>query len=370
MRQARQPHPYAQRRRRLCRRFEDERLDALLVTSPFDVRYLSGFTGEDSYLLIGRSWAVLLTDSRFAEQAKVDCPDIEHYIRTGSMAVAAAAALRGRKARRVGLQSDHVSLALEAKLSEHINPRRLRPTDNLIASLRATKDAAELDAIRKAARIAERAFKGLTGRGAKGFVGRTEADLAGELEYRMRKLGASGASFPSIVAAGAHAALPHYRPGSTKVRPGHAVLLDWGAVYDGYCSDLTRVVFAGRIPPQIGRIYEVVLEAQLAGIRAVRSGREPKVVDAAAREVIAAAGFGDHFGHGLGHGVGLEVHEGPTVSARGEGRLRAGNVITVEPGIYIPGVGGVRIEDDVVVERGGGRVLTNLPKRLQAMVLK
>jgi Xaa-Pro aminopeptidase len=363
----------AGRRRRLATRLKREGLDALLVTSPANVRYLSGFTGEDSYLLVRVGAAVLLTDGRFAEQARLDCPRIEHFIRKGSMAAAVAAAVRGDGApalRRVGLEAAHVSLSLFAKLAKLLSRRLFRQTHDLVEDLRLVKDAHELSAIREAVRVAQDAFKGLIARGAKSLVGRSEAEVAAELDYRMRQLGAEAASFPTIVAAGAHAALPHYRPGATRIRSGQGVLFDWGAIVEGYCSDLTRVVFVGRIPPQLGRIYEVVHRAQAAGIAAVKAGRSVRAVDAAAREVIAEAGFGEQFGHGLGHGVGLEIHEGPTMGARAKGRLRRGNVVTVEPGIYLPGVGGVRIEDDVLVRSGRAEVLSNLPSRLQAMVLK
>jgi len=362
-------HLCSARRRRLTRKFANAGIDALLVASSANVRYLSGFTGEDSYLMVGRGWTALITDSRFAEQARRDCPDIEHVIRKGAMAKAVAGSLRGRGARRLGLESEHATLAMDAALGEVISPRRLRRTSRLVDGLRETKDDAEIRAIRRAVRAAQEAFVDLLAPGARALIGRSEADVAGELEYRMRQQGASGAGFPSIVAAGAHAALPHYRPGSARIRPSQAVLFDWGAVVDGYCSDLTRVVFTGRIPPQLGRIYEVVLQAQQAGIRAVRAGRSVRAVDAAARDVIAAAGFAQRFGHGLGHGVGLEVHERPAVSPRADSRLRKGHVIAVEPGIYIPGVGGIRIEDDVLVTRDGAKPLSDLPKALAAMVL-
>ena len=362
--------PAGPRRRRLVRGFDKAGIDAMLVTTPANVRYLTGFTGEDSYLLVGRKLAILLTDSRFQEQARLECPALELYIRQGRMTDAVKAALHRRGVRRLGVESESITLGLHDKLSQLLGANKLRSTENLVGELRLTKDDSELVAIRKAIRVAQRAFLGLIARGRKALVGRTEAQLAGELEFRMRQEGASGASFPSIVASGAHAALPHYRPGGTAVKAGQAVLFDWGALVDGYCSDLTRVVFTGRIPPPIGQIYEVVLSAQKKGIAAVRAGRPANVVDAAAREVIAAAGYGQQFGHGLGHGIGLEIHEAPSLSPRAIGRLRRGQIVTVEPGIYLPGAGGVRIEDDVLVEVGRGVVLSSLPSDLQAMVLQ
>lgn len=361
----------AQRRRRLSRRLKAMELDAVLLTAPASVRYLSGFTGEDSYLVVGRRWAVLLTDGRFEEQARLEVPDVPAVIRPGRMSDVVRQAVVQHGVRRLGVEAESVTLAFHRDLGKALGRgRKLVPTEELVGGLRLTKDAEELGAIRQAIRAAEEAFRGLTARGARGFVGRTEGELAAELEHRMRDAGASAAAFPSIVAAGAHAALPHYRPGGTKVERGQAVLIDWGAVVDGYCSDLTRVVFAGRIPPPIGEVYEVVLRAQAAGIAAVRARRSSRRVDRAARDVIAGAGYADHFGHGLGHGIGLEIHEDPRVSPRTDVRLARGAVVTVEPGIYLPGVGGVRIEDDVLVENDRGEVLSSLPKDLQAMVLR
>jgi len=212
-------------------------------------------------------------------------------------------------------------------------------------------------------------MKDLLAGGRKKFIGRSEREVAAELEYRMRLHGAERTSFETIVAAGAHAALPHYRAGSTRIRAGQAVLIDWGAVVDGYCSDLTRVVFTGRIRPPIASVYEIVLRAQAAGIAAVAPGATCQSADAAARAVIDRAGYGKAFGHGLGHGLGLQVHERPHVARGVDRKLQAGMVVTVEPGIYLPGVGGVRIEDDVLVTPGGRRRLTTLPRDIRAMVL-
>lgn len=368
---ARKAQPdFAARRRRLTRELSRKRLDALLVSSPTNVAWLTGFTGEDSVVLVGAEWTTLVTDGRFTEQAERECPDVLAHRRGGPMAAAIAAALNGRKVRCLGFEARQMTVWSRDAVARAIGGRSLCATDDLVEHAREVKDQAEVAAIRKAVRIAQRAFKELTAQGAGYWIGRSEQQIAAELEYRMRILGAEGASFPIIVAAGAHGSLPHYRPGGAKIRCDQAVLIDWGARVGGYCSDLTRVVFTGRIPPQIGRIYEVVLRSQVAGIEAVKAGRAGKTVDAAARAVIAGAGFADQFGHGLGHGLGLEVHEAPRVSPMGDKRLRKHAVVTVEPGIYLPGVGGVRIEDDVLVESDRGVVLSSLPKSLQAMVLK
>jgi Xaa-Pro aminopeptidase len=218
-------------------------------------------------------------------------------------------------------------------------------------------------------RIAQRAFCGLIGRGAAGLVGRRERDVAAELDYLMRQEGADGPSFDTIVAAGANAALPHHRAGGTRIRRDAVLLIDWGARVDGYCSDLTRTLAIGRIPPKLATAYELVRRAQRAGLRAVRPRVKSETVDAAAREIIEKAGFGRQFLHGLGHGLGREVHERPGVGRTADERLRAGMLITIEPGIYLPRLGGIRIEDDVLVTPDGRRRLSSLPRGLESMTL-
>ncbi len=342
----------------------------MLVTDPVNVRYFSGFTGEDSYLLVGRRWVRLLTDSRFTEQARIECPHVKTVTRTGPMVQAIRAALAGRRVRRLGVEGLSMTVSLRAALAKAMGAGKTKPFGGEINALREVKDASELGAIRKAVRVAEAGFLAVTAGGAKGLIGKTENQIAAELEYRMRLAGAERAAFETIVAVGAHAALPHYRPAATKVRRGDAVLIDWGAVVGGYCSDLTRVVFVGRISPQIACMYEVVLCAQQAGIRAVGPGATCESADRAARSVIEQAGHGKAFGHGLGHGLGLEVHEGPGLRRRMRQKLAAGMVVTVEPGIYLPGVGGVRIEDDVLVTPAGRRRLSRLPADMQSMRLR
>ena len=350
---------------------KNQTIDALLVTHPQDVSYLSGFTGDDSVLLVGDDWAALVTDGRYDEQAARECRGIEVVCRDGAMAAAIAEVLKPRKLGRLGFQSGHVTVLWRDGLVKALGSRpKLVGVRGVLAKVRATKDAQEIAAIRKSASVAQRAFRQLIAAGKSGFIGRTEGEIAAQLDFNMRKLGASGPSFETIVAAGPHGSLPHYRPGSTRIKPDQAVLIDWGALVDGYCSDLTRVVFTGRIPPKISEIYQVVLRAQVEAISAVRPGRTCKSVDQAARGVIEKAGYGEQFVHGLGHGIGRQIHEAPSVSRTSEDRLRVGMVVTVEPGIYLPGVGGVRIEDDVVVTADGQTKLTSLPKTLQSMVLR
>jgi len=363
--------PFASRRRAVIgKASRDAKVDAYLASRPEDVSYLSGFTGDDSLLLFGRAWACLITDGRYAEQAADECAGIEVHVRSGAVARAVAGVLAGRGVRGLALPADEVTLRMHELMSKVIAPRRLKAVGAVVREVRAVKSTAEVAAIRKAVRLAERAFRSLLAGGAKALIGRSERRIAAELDYRMRLAGAEGPAFETIVAAGAHGSLPHHRPGAAKIRRGQAILFDWGAKLGGYCSDLTRVVFIGTIPPKIAEIYELVRRAQAAGIKALRGGAACKSVDSAARRIITRAGFGERFAHGLGHGIGMEVHELPTLAGTVTGRLRAGMVVTVEPGIYLPGAGGVRIEDDVLVTPGGPRRLSSLPRALEAMLLR
>jgi Xaa-Pro aminopeptidase len=363
-------------------------VDAFLVTQEQDVGYLTGFTGDDSYLLIGRGRAVFLTDGRFKEQAEAECPDLELLVRKGPMLAAIKEAAAGRKGsggreggkgrkvqevqkvRRLGFQGGHVTVATRDALAEELGERRLKAVGGVVGELRQFKDEGEIRSIRKAIRIAETAFTELLAGGAKRLVGRTESDIAAELEYLMRKHGSTKPAFETIVAVGPHGALPHYRPGRARAKRGLPLLIDWGAEAEGYCSDLTRTLFIGRIPPKLAEVYEVVRRAQAAGIAAARAGTALKKTDGAARRVIEEAGYGKQFVHSLGHGLGRKVHESPGLGQTSTGYLRAGMVVTVEPGIYLPGVGGVRIEDDVLVTADGPKRLTSLPRDLAAMVVR
>jgi Xaa-Pro aminopeptidase len=346
------------------------KVDCLLVSRPEDVSYLSGFTGEDSYLLLGKGGACLLTDGRFDEQARKECPGVAIIARKGPLAAAVAEHAAARRYRRIGIQADHMTVAGSEALAKAVAGRKVQPVGEILLPLRAVKDAGEVAAIRQAVAAAQEAFLGLIAGGARNLVGRTEREVAAELDFRMRLAGAEGPSFETIVAAGAHGSLPHYRPGGTRLSLGQAVLIDWGARLSGYCSDLTRVVFLGRIPPKLASVYDVVERAQQAGIAAVAGGAPAADADIAARKVIDDAGYGCYFVHALGHGVGRAIHESPALSRLAKVKLTPGMVVTVEPGIYLPGIGGVRIEDDVLVTSGGRRKLSSLPTAAAAMVLK
>jgi Xaa-Pro aminopeptidase len=346
-------------------------LDALLVDSLVDVRYLTGFTGSHALLLVVGEQAHarlgahrFFSDFRYASQAAAQVPDaFEREIVAGELLEALASALDERSG-RLGFDESRVTVKTHRQLAELLGQRwELVPNAGLVERLRAVKDAGEIASIRAASELADEALRGVL---EDGLVGRTEREVAFELELRMRRLGAQAPSFPSIVAAGAHGALPHAAPRAHEIPPDVLVTIDWGALHEGYCSDCTRTYATGEgITAQAREIYELVLSAQERGLDAVKAGPSGREVDAIAREVIEQAGHGEEFGHGLGHGVGMEIHEGPRLSrTASEEPLRAGNVVTVEPGVYLPGVLGVRIEDLVVVREESHEVLTSLPKAL------
>lgn len=347
----------------------EARAAAFLISRPEDISWLTGFTGEDSLALIGRKWAVLITDSRYAEQAGEECIGMDVLIRTRSMLPEIVEQLSQRKADTLGIQSMHLTARTYQMLGKEVGRKCIASISDVVRKLRAVKDAAEVKAIRRSIAVAQDAMGDLLEQGRSAFVGRSEQEVAAELDYRMRQRGASGSAFETIVAAGENGSRPHYRPGPRTIERNDPVLIDWGALVGGYCSDLTRVVFTGTIRPELAEIYEVVLRAQKASIAAIKSGVACKTVDAAARSIIADAGYGEAFGHGLGHGIGREIHERPHVAAGIGERLRSGMVFTVEPGVYLPGIGGVRIEDDVLVTAKGKRVLSSLPKDIEAMKL-
>jgi len=361
---------YKRRRRAALRKATAGKLQCLLITRPEDVSYLTGFGGGDSALLLARGKALLLTDGRYKEWAERDCGDID-IDATGGMAPSIIAKhLKGSGVRRLGIQAGHLTVAARDSFQKALGSKKLLAADEIIQSLRIIKDETEIRAIRKAIRIAEQAMKQLTARGAKWFIGKTERHIAGELDYLMRQGGADSSSFGTIVASGPNGAMPHYCPGKRKVRKGEPLLIDWGALVGGYRSDLTRVYFISRIPPKLGAVYEIVHRAQEAAIAAISPGRAGKSADKAARLLIAEAGYEKQFLHSLGHGLGRQGHEAPGIGVKTTTRFRPGMVITVEPGIYLPGVGGVRIEDDVLVTSGGRKLLSSLPRNIEAVVLR
>jgi Xaa-Pro aminopeptidase len=359
---------YADRRRRLLKLLKGKSLPGLLVTNEVNVSYLTGFSGDSTYLYLTPGDALLISDARYTEQLETECPDLKVQIRsTGTkMSDAVAQMLATAKAKSVGLEAGSVTLEFANTLKEKSPSIDFVATSGLVESLREIKDREEVDAIRKAVDCAQRAF-GVLRASLRGDL--TEKQIADDLEFRTRTFGGTCSAFPAIIGVGPRAALPHGRPSEKRIDESDFVLVDWGARVDGYVSDLTRVLVTGRIPPKLERLYGVVLSAQLAGIEAIRPGAIMRDVDAAARNVIAKAGLGDKFGHSLGHGIGREVHESPRLAVDWERPLAAGMVVTVEPGVYLPGWGGIRIEDDVLVTRTGHEVLTSVPKQFAECVI-
>jgi Xaa-Pro aminopeptidase len=332
-----------------------ERLEEpLLVTAPANVRYLSGFVSSNAALLVEPDRVRLFTDFRYAEGARA-VEGVELELMKRNLYANLAEVLTGR----VGFEASALTYASWETLAE--GGVELVPRRGLVEELRAVKDDRELRAIRAAAAITNRMYERLAG---EQFVGRTEREIAWQIEVLFREHGAEDQAFPVVVAAGENGARPHTDPGDRQIGPGQTVVVDAGCIVDGYCSDCTRTFATGALPGRLGEAYEVCLAAQEESLGTVRAAARGEDVDAVARGRIEAAGFGDAFGHGLGHGVGLLVHEDPRLAPESQDVLAAGNVVTVEPGIYLSGLGGIRIEDLVVVTDGEPEVLTTFPKEL------
>lgn len=339
--------------------FDKWRVDAVLITSPANRRWLSGFTGSAGSLLVSRDHAILSTDSRYWEQAERQAPSFEVY-RNKTKPDDLHNFLAKAGASRIGFEAKHVTV-IEHRVLRREKEFRWRALNTTVEPFRAIKSADELTAISKAARITDETigeFHKLA------VPGVSEIGLAWQLEIIMRNSGADRAGFDIIVASGPNSALPHHRPGDRTLRPGDVIVVDLGAEVDGYRSDLTRTFYMGDRPDEkFEKIYRTVSDAQLAAIRGIRAGINGKAADALARDVISTAGYGEHFGHGTGHSLGLEIHEYPRFSVNSERDIiQAGVVMTVEPGIYLPGYGGVRIEDLVLVTREGAEYLSHAPQ--------
>jgi Xaa-Pro aminopeptidase len=347
---------YAHRTGELQKLLRRNSLDALLVTSPADWYYLTGFTGEAGALMVGLRQVTLVTDGRFTVQAAEELRSAKVVEQKEGLYRSCGELLKNQGARRVGFDPDQVTVGQAHLLKKALGKTtQVKEAGGLVAGLRARKDVAELALMRKAAILAsevvEYAIRLLK-------PGVREFEVAAEIEYQMRRRGASGAAFQSIVAFGARAALPHARPTAKRLRKNELVVLDLGAILGKYCSDITRTVYVGKAPARIRLWYQAVLEAQAAAIQAIGPGKSGGEVDAAARGVLAAYRLDQYFVHSTGHGLGLEVHEDPRLAKGQKTQLALGNVITIEPGVYIAGVGGIRIEDDVAVQQGRNEVLT------------
>ncbi len=359
------PMDVASRVPRLLERLPDAGCDALVVTSSSNIRYLTGFTGSAGVLMVSDAESLITTDGRYATQVEEELAGSGAHARieVGDPARQLEALSRAAGGlSRVGLEASHLSWARQRSLAAAMRDIEMVATTGLVEALRVIKDPGELARIEAAAAIADRALREVRAMVASGAA---EKEIALALDFGMRRLGAVSSSFETIVASGPNAAKPHARPSSRRVGSGELTVVDFGAVVDGYCSDMTRTVSAAApVTETESRMVEVVSESQRAGLASVRAGVEASAVDSACRSVIEEAGWGDAFVHGTGHGVGLDVHEAPAVAARSVDKLETGSVVTVEPGVYLPGVGGVRIEDTVVVTPLGCRVLTKAPKDL------
>ncbi|MDQ2896022.1 MAG: Xaa-Pro peptidase family protein [Actinomycetota bacterium] len=349
---------------RLAGLLPDAGADLVLISKLVDVRYMTGYTGSNGLAVVGPDTRVFVTDFRYVEQAAAEVdPGYERRRDrgTGDLLDLVAEILPAGEL-RLGFDDSDLTIRRHARLRERLPERvTLVAAGGLVERLRVVKEPREIELVRTAAQVADTALAEIL---AQGLIGRTERSVADALESAMRTHGARRPSFDSIVAAGPHGALPHAQPRDVPIAAGQMVTIDWGAEVEGYCSDCTRTVAAGEPTGRARELYELVLGAERAGLEAIRPGVGGREVDAAARTVIQAAGHGEHFGHGLGHGVGLEIHEAPRLSMRSTDTLQESTLVTVEPGVYVPGELGVRIEDLVMVTADGAETLTSIDKEL------
>jgi Xaa-Pro aminopeptidase len=359
---------FQQRRDQLRKLIRKQGLEALLVSDFTNVTYLTGFTGDDSLLLLHDHGEVVLSDPRYTIQLQEECPGLDLEIRRPGTTLmdAIERTIKEAKLGRVAIEADMVTLAMYDQLKERTSTLDWVSTRGLVEQLREIKDRDEVAEIRNAIEIAEKAF-GVVRAALRGE--QTEKQIADEIEHQIRLFGGRGCSFTPIVGVGDRAALAHYQPGERRVSESPLLLIDWGAIGRLYVSDLTRVLVTGRPSARLRKIYDTVLAAQRMAISKIRPGTLMQDIDAAARGVIEKAGFGRRFGHSLGHGIGLQVHEQPRLAMREKRALQPGMVVTVEPGIYLPGWGGVRIEDDVLVTRDGHEVLTSVDKEFDQCIV-
>lgn len=351
-----------QRIERLRAKLAEENLDAMLVSQPENRRYMSGFTGSAGNLIISHREAVLTTDFRYTEQAGLQAPEYRVIQVTGDMAKWLPEVLAAGGVKRIGFDADHISYNLHQLLTKATEESDVTwvPTSAVVDQLRAVKQPEEVAAVERAQGLTDEAFI---------YViqsilrpGMTEALVAWELEKYIREHGGDGLAFDTIVAAGPNGARPHHRAGDTVIQEGQPIVIDMGAKVDGYCADLTRTIVLGKPDDTFKKVYDIVLAAQLTAEELIRTGQTGQQGDAYARDLIDQAGYSENFGHSLGHGIGLNVHEYPRISKVSENILEDGMIFSVEPGIYITGWGGVRIEDLVVLENGTPRVITKSPK--------
>lgn len=350
--------PIAERLARVREALAGHRLDAYLVWNRNDQFWLTGFTGEDGGVLVTPTSVTLLTDGRFGQTADEEAPWARKVLRVKRGPESVAKVLKASRSRRIGFDPAHMSVAVFTAVSKLIRPAKLAAVPRLVGEMRQIKSQEEVTAIREAVRIAQDAFNAIR---PEIRFGRSELEIAARLTYEMQRLGARETAFAPIVAAGPNAALPHYASGKREIGRDEFVLIDWGARPGWYVSDLTRMVPTGSIPPDLRKAYQAVRQAHDAAIGAIQPRARAAAIDRVARNVISEAGLGERFTHALGHGIGLDVHEAPRLGRGSEDVLLPGMVVTIEPGVYLPGVGGVRIESDVLITDSGCEVLSSLP---------
>ncbi len=361
------PALHIQNRLSRCRRMmAQHKVPAYLITNRMDQIYLTGFVGEDGAVLITPKDVYVCTDGRFEGEARQQIPWAKVSMRMGSLEVDLAKVTAQAKIRRMCFQPDYLSYLMLGDVKKACKGAKLEPAPPIVNQMRICKDDVEIKSLEQAIRVAEGAFAAVR---KQIRVGMTELEIAAKIEYEMKCRGAIEPSFRTIVAEGSNAAIAHAQPGTRKVGKNSLILVDWGARVDFYCSDLTRCWFMGTPHSTLLKLYEIVLEAQQRAIRAIAPGKRACDIDAVAREHIKAAGYGERFGHGLGHGLGLDIHESPRLKYGFNDILKPGMVVTVEPGIYLPNLGGIRIEDDVIITAHGCRVLTRAPRTLASAML-
>ncbi|UII54813.1 aminopeptidase P family protein [Cytobacillus spongiae] len=345
---------------KLRNHFEKLGIDGMLITSNFNRRYMTNFTGSSGVVLISMDKAQFITDFRYIEQASKQCEGYEIVKHTGSIPEEVAKQIEVLGINKLGFEQDHLTFA-GFKAYEQVVKAEFMPISGVVEKLRLIKTDAEIKILKVAADIADAAFKHILD-----FIrpGKTELEVSNELEFFMRKAGATSSSFDIIVASGYRSALPHGVASDKVIEKGDFVTLDFGAYYNGYVSDITRTVSVGEADDKLKEVYQVVLDAQLRGMDGIKPGMSGKDADALTRDYITEKGYGEYFGHSTGHGIGLEVHEGPSLSVKSDLVLEPGMVVTVEPGIYIPGLGGVRIEDDTLITKDHNETLTHSTKEL------
>ncbi|MFB1050390.1 M24 family metallopeptidase [Paraliobacillus sp. JSM ZJ581] len=338
----------------------ENNLDALLITNPFNRKYISGFTGTAGVVLITGGKALLITDFRYTEQANEQAQSFDIIEHKQPIVKEVASQLKALGIKRIGFEKTDITYAMYEQYAKKAEVEWI-PTEGLVEKIRLIKTEGEISVLKEAARIADHAFEHIL---TVVKAGVTEIEISNELEFFMRKQGATSSSFDIIVASGYRSALPHGVASDKKIENGELVTMDFGALYNGYCSDITRTVAVGEISDQLKEIYDTVLQAQLKGVNGIKAGMTGKEADALTRDYITEKGYGAYFGHSTGHGLGMEVHEQPALSFKSDQSLKEGMVVTVEPGIYVPNIGGCRIEDDIIVKKDGNERLNDSPKEL------